>query len=706
MFALFSAHLTAQVICPAPTVLESTVLEWDWRMPTYTMYYKIANGQSITDPNMASPFLDDSANGSPNVQHLQLSAPDYEPNEAWELLYKNFGGIRDNGTTEFIDAPSFALYNRHTGQVRSFLFHPTDNSSSFDIIRMTAGHVPATRPGDITGNEDGSALFSLLTVPSLALDRFNGLGDQPATLNRYVDGGVWSISEFVAAYDPCVCQADSRLYFEALLQGNQDINLTITGTSYTTPVVSNGSPASALQKGYSLASNGFSAVSGGLMAWDKLSGYYGTVSDWEAAGGGTTGTDRPILDIAGDILPGWLSVGSSVVKLLKFFTGKKGEEEKAKVVGYSSEFNLEAAGTLEVEDYANPAIIFSPSARAQTSGEFQDGSVPTYQNPLGVFNLVVTPRVRTFRNSNAQAMGRIEDTYHALDLRTFQYVVNTSAGFEETPRDIKLSLIFGDCVGSPYNMNLLTAQQGGSVRTPFIDAACFGEQYFNFYSDWKGDAGQDGGSTTGDPSSPEDNDPLDGGGIKLTDLREYNCQEVTLEVMVTLIPTDGSEDVLFMANYVVSFDFQGTPISGPIEDLGGRYDSNTGCNLPVPLPVTAQRLTRFCEEQYDPTRVSPASARVELVVTDAGSVETRGPEETVLVYPNPFSELLTVSSQGDDPVRSFVLTSIDGRVVLSHDNVNGNLHTVRADASALPPGLYIITIDFDSGNVSKAVIKK
>ncbi len=136
-----SVDVDGQMFCPTPTALESTVSVWDWTAPFYTFYYKDANGLNVFDSNVPSPFVDDSNNGAPNTGHLETTPPDYLVADGWELLYKNTGGyLPSSGRTEYVDVPSFALYNRYTGLVRTLVYHPTDNSGAFTVAEVRASH--------------------------------------------------------------------------------------------------------------------------------------------------------------------------------------------------------------------------------------------------------------------------------------------------------------------------------------------------------------------------------------------------------------------------------------------------------------------------------------------------------------------------------------------------------------------------------------
>lgn len=453
--------------------------------------------------------------------------------------------------------------------------------------------------------ENGNALFSYMETPSKALDRFDAFGNEAGAFNRYVDGGVWSSLDYVAAYDPCVCEYPSRIYVESVLQDTQSINLQITGTAITEPQIAAGTPASTLQQGYKFAANGLGALGAGLTSFNKLDGYYSTVRDWQqgaidaTVSGGVIGggvysatQPRPALNILGEVLPSWLSLGKTTVELLKFITGSKGMGSSSRITGYSTSFNLSATGTLSITDYANPSSFNAPSSEAQNSDDFQNGSDPIYGNPLGVFNLVRTPEIRWRTNTQSGDINRAYDWYYSFDGNDLDYVVNTSAGFEPVPRRLMLALVFENCPYEVRTMRLLDQRVGGDFRTPFVDAGCFENQFVNFYADWsgRGDSG-DGGATIDDGNGGLGGTILDpgiiqgGGGIepiKITDFREFECiGQWYIQVLATLIPTDGSDDVVFMGSYEISVgDPETITAALPFNGFFSYEVAANSCNAP------------------------------------------------------------------------------------------------------------------------------
>jgi hypothetical protein len=696
----------------------------------YTFYYKV-DGVSVVDNNVSSPFFDFSSNGAPNTEYLEVE-PDLAPEDGWELLYENIGGpVTGTSGTEFVDVPTFALYNRYSGQIRILVYHPSDNSNSFDIMNVTASNWNARQESVF---ESGNALFSYMETPSKALDRFDAFGNLAASYNRYVDGGVWSTLDYVVAYDPCVCEYPSRVYVETILQDTQTINLQLTGTALTEPQVQAGIPASSLQQGFKFAGNGFGVLGAGLTSFNKLDSYYAKVREWQESGenassysnaqsgslGFFTGPPKPALNILGEVLPGWLSLGRAAVELLKFFTGSKGAGSPARITGYTTTFNLDIIGSQTNTDFAIPSSFNTPSSEAQNSSNFQSGSNPVYGNPLGVFNLVRTPEIRHRVNVNSGDISRVSDKYYSFDGNDLDYVVNTSAGFEPIPRRIMLSLVYEDCPYEVRTMRLLDQRVGGDFRTPFIDAACFENHHVNFYTDWSGGDVTGGGvfndpfSNPGDPvTNAPDAGQWGGGGvrpIRVTDLRVFECNtRPQLQVLVTLIPSDGGEDVVFMGSYEVTIGsseniFGALPFNGFFSD----YAAAISCNSPTVPPVTVEELRSFCENEYDPG-TSRSGVGPGIIKEDEKALsvlaETKAEVETDhAIFPNPFVNKLTLQLSGEVP-QNIALYDLNGRLVFSQDNLTSDHKQLQLNLENLSVGSYQLQLIYEN-RVASSIITK
>lgn len=696
LFFTYISSSYSQVYCPPNTPLGSTVQEWDWTQNTYRLYYTDGSNQNPFGYVVESPFYDGSTNGAPNTaQYAFYTNPDYSPGDGWELLYQNFGGPVTDGPfnyTEYVAIPSFALYNRYSGTIRTFSYIPTNNSSAFDIVTLSVAHQ--------TMNEDaqfanGTALFSFLETPSKALDNFEPIQNMAQSYNLYVNGGVWTVAEFVTAYDPCVCDHPSSIFIEPTFRDSQSVTLNFTGTGTTTPIIQNGTPASGLQNGISTAANALGILGSGLMSFNSLNGYYSKVNNSNGVDGDPSApyddlspTSGNSLTVLKNLVPGWVATGQTVVRLLRFFIGSNGMATQPRITGYSSTFNLEGNGSIINDQVGNPSIIWTPNSETQNSPIYQSGSDPIYGNALGTFNLIETPVVEFYANTNPSAIDRSYDQYYRLK-EDIKYVINTSAGIDLIPDRIMLALAFEDCSGTGSRMGLLPASEGGIVRTPLVDAACFLDQKVNFFAEFVG---------TG-----------------FDDFREHRCEgDISLQVFAVLSPSDGTDEIVFMGSFEVveeagqSF----TADDGYFPDLGFSNDQQaaSGCSEPILLPITENELSAFCSTVYDPT-----SALVNMDSTLEQRSANLGANHTEFRYisPNvtPVNTLvhtqLELSTENLHTPLDFSIVNTNGKRVAQFEILPSGAQVFDHifNLPNLPPGLYICKVNGESYHKTFKIFK-
>lgn len=75
----------------------------------------------------------------------------------------------------------------------------------------------------------------------------------------------------------------------------------------------------------------------------------------------------------------------------------------------------------------------------------------------------------------------------------------------------------------------------------------------------------------------------------------------------------------------------------------------------------------------------------------------------VMVYPNPTSELITISVQNDNQINSTSLFSLDGKFIVTYNNPQiSNQFTINVQN--LSSGFYYLKIETNSGSISKKII--
>ncbi len=194
--------------------------KFDWRqsnfslsLPTSPTYHSISN--------IVSPFF-----RGVNYDYLNniIAFPDnnginndYNPQDGWELIRKDFG-YRADGTTNTSDppiGPYIILYNKYSGTLRVIGWLPSTNGD------FSALNVRLSMPNAVTG------IFSYYNKLALPLDQPSSkiYSSTPAFYPPAPD--LPFFADFKVAYDPCTCNTSStlRVSFEKV----QEMSVTMYG---------------------------------------------------------------------------------------------------------------------------------------------------------------------------------------------------------------------------------------------------------------------------------------------------------------------------------------------------------------------------------------------------------------------------------------------------------------------------------------------
>jgi hypothetical protein len=182
---------------------ESTEEVWDWRLQSSfdnVLVKRKGNEEPYVLYPLYNPFFDQFSNV--NTNHLQPNSntptPDFEPNEGWELVYKNFGRFDGSGDEISIEDPTFVLYNKHRSILRVFIYARTYFQANTAKIKLSFFH----------DTSDNSVMNGALTngqPVEKALDSFDKSITMEAMNHYSTDGNYWLFADFPIAYDPCAC---------------------------------------------------------------------------------------------------------------------------------------------------------------------------------------------------------------------------------------------------------------------------------------------------------------------------------------------------------------------------------------------------------------------------------------------------------------------------------------------------------------------
>lgn len=246
-------------------------------LPAYHPAGGIGSSPGITFP-MENPFLTFSNN--PQLQHINYynfssAKPrvpaniDFHPEDGWELLHRHFGFEMDNNTlieqtTDNRLGPYFILYNRYTGIIRVLASLNQDPQQSV-VTKLSFGQ---------------NSLNSTQPIYSGLLNHFGSVSqslDQPSKVSmvtktsQFPAGIAWFVSDFETAYDPCICNTETKLQLDFKFLNTADIKL--SGRFVGTNVPLNGSAISPLLNSkeylWSVYQDGFD-VKGGMQTYNNI----------------------------------------------------------------------------------------------------------------------------------------------------------------------------------------------------------------------------------------------------------------------------------------------------------------------------------------------------------------------------------------------------------------------------------------------------
>jgi hypothetical protein len=100
----------------------------------------------------------------------------------------------------------------------------------------------------------------------------------------------------------------------------------------------------------------------------------------------------------------------------------------------------------------------------------------------------------------------------------------------------------------------------------------------------------------------------------------------------------------------------------------------------------------------------PLNTVFEFCPTPASSVKEIAAQKDVLVYPNPFSDLVTVQNSKGRGLNRIDIVGLDGKICHSEINISGN--QAQIDLSSLSKGIYLLQTYFKDGSMSVTKITR
>lgn len=405
-----------------------------------------------------------------NIEHLFIPiAKDFSPTNGWELLYRKLGksGSSENGES----FPFFALYNRFEGVVRFFVYIPIDNALGEDYNQAQLKLLISQNNNQLTDAVSNGAL-EFLRTPLNALDRFEKQLEGIVPNSFREAANYWLFAEYPVAYDPCVCNYTSTIEVETSLIDITTITLVGNAGGTIEAVASGGSQANPSFTSILKPIDG--AVAAGNKVNKTFTGYHGFVEDLASVFGlrnrGTNFQDYNDLNAEGKkkfnkpyktfSLPDWTkdipNIGTALA-LGEFLIGGGGGNSGGPT-SFEVDLKYEFSGQDSTALLIGNNKIYTPGS---PWGSVTNNEVfrPVYDNPLGVFNLLETPKIT--RTVEVNPIYRI---FYYQFLEELKYVVNPASGLEV--EDIRVAIVLKEnCVGS-YGIDLFNSSDFTEIIPP------------------------------------------------------------------------------------------------------------------------------------------------------------------------------------------------------------------------------------------------
>ncbi|RTQ50670.1 T9SS type A sorting domain-containing protein [Hymenobacter gummosus] len=364
---------------------------WNWTTQFYNDVY-IKNRPAPTV--IASPFHNPFSTGqNQNIFHFQNPVnKDNGPIDGWELLVKDFGtGVNFPATG--VSNPFFALYNRYSATVRVFYL-------VVDPISGTNNGAAVTMEFDRTSTNQ-SALLAHASPIINATDRFSKSMSM-TTPNRYTnEADYWLFADFPVAYDPCTCLFASRLRFTfSLIQTtNANLEVVLNGTSYARQIIKqapNGVDAGIRSSALRWVDG---LVTSGVSGYKDYSGFQtgiNGIADFLSATNGLSTKQKQEAQLFSNLM----QVGQTIPYLgglmgvLDFLTGggRRTAKDASGVAAFEANLTHKitgsATGELRLDIPRGDRIVKTPGSQ-----QVGTAAVPAYDNVLGLFALLETPKV-------------------------------------------------------------------------------------------------------------------------------------------------------------------------------------------------------------------------------------------------------------------------------------------------------------------------
>ncbi len=641
-------------------VRENEAYDWDWTQEEYTTH-TFAYGSQV----IKSPWFSTYSNNE-NINEFRLQNPkDFEYQDGWELIQHDLG--TPNAP---VNHPYFVMYNRYSGILRIFVA----------VGQVYEGYSDAVITLAFTNGSKRSALLENHTSDRYrnALDNFDNQVGKIEMANQYAGDHpiFWLHADFVMNYDPCTCKELSQLTFTVALINEANLNFELNGNAVPVQDVNNSGrypglgSQGVIQQVNAFVDAGTSSQKNVTEAKNLIDNVLKPLVSNNAAA--TTATVNTVSTLSS--FAGIMNQMSTAIVLMDFVVSALNDDDPESTKPMSYDIDLDATGKIVSTDIGLQKIIDVPGSDNLT---LMPATIINYNNTLGVFNLIRTPRINmahhTFTGSHDWHKVRLaEDVY---------YAINPAAGFDVTQSVIKAALV----------VEYIGPSSGLIIDDP--DQLHFIGQKFDHRDMWGYDYYKTTYTTNYFPIGCLDEYTLELGTVIDVPVKVY------LKVMANL-KTGGPNETIYVSTYEAELLNDGYDYYDEYWDAGDAV----GCGEFL-YPSNAQDV---CSSNKYQDLVN-GIAEVNQGKGPTGLTSSWETEEQIRLYPNPNTGSFVLEFHADNSLKADIeLLNVSGEVlgvpkISSHEVQNG-LHRYRLDTGELPPGVYLVRITASGAAFYKKII--
>ncbi len=662
-----------------------TTTDLDWTQPNFT-YYKLTNGVNVQS-SLTSPFHQPPGN-IPNV--FAFSAPiakDYAFEDGWRYVMHNFGTPQQG-----ISNPWFILYNKHSGLLRIFIAidEVLDDKQHAQISISWWSDTKTAALEHYSGNEFCHVLENFV----------DGAGKEPNIFVNTVSPPFWLHADFTMHYDPCTCNYNSQLHFEAFLVEESNLAFTLDGElnqldlqADNAGVVGSNNANSTLAKAQS-AANGFvggiKSIGSGVGTLNKIfteaqPGKPATPATYDADGNVITlakpavqaipsGSVNSFKDVVNLFLGGG-NIISGAVKLFGLLIGSSSKPTPApppKPLKFK--VDLEATGQISSTNSYIDLAFENPGADHEG---FVEGFIPHYDNVMGLFNLIEAnikiEQSVVFYPDFSEGV----DAWRLSMAEPIEYVLNPNADVNYYSSDLDANYI-----KAAFEF---TAPNGKIFSSDFYDLNCFNS--YKPYWDYISVVNENGEPITG---------------VNPTYFFDLNVwATIRIKIMALFTTNDGIQ-IPYVNRFKPEITAYESVYFGPPESdsPGGSIFPNDVCLQTIagypryPQKASPERVSEICNstayqqksgqqlQGEDPDQAAFFSEGENSLLEQAPGRKLNYDE--IVVFPNP------TTTDGYFTLRYGLAE--EGPITISIYDMRGKLITVALQAGHHYPGIYDIGV--------------